>query len=386
MDLIVVVFLLLLLSMGFKNDISDIENSLYWSSLSFPFYVEFLKKNSIIFLILFILISLFLIASFFNKKTLIFKNKYSYIFFFISIVFVFRALISDLNFSLKNAQSLFIYVMVYLVLSVFFINNSVGFLKNKILEVLNFFSIFYIFINFITYINGYGFVENNPRFFGVTIHPNYMGVNLAICNFIILFNFILLKNKINIIFIILGILLLVLTGSRTGLSIFMSSLLVLVMLNKGFKLKIFSFFLGIIFLIYLYIIKDSEQFDRGDGGNNTREEAWLNMWNKMIDNPLFGIGYFDGDSENSYMRIAITFGIPIALFFLYLVFILLRFYFINRKNNNYDKFALCMLFGILVGAIFEGYLLDYWSLPKIVFILILFFAVNDSSNKLIRNR
>lgn len=379
--LLIAFYFLLFVSMGFKNDIDEIKNSLYYSSLEYPSYVEFLKRNSLYVFISSVLIGFILVVNLYLINLKITSNKYSFLLFFITILFCIRSFFVDYSFGFKIFQSILMYLSVFLVISK--INYKYGMVENNkfFLLSLNIFSIFYSSVCFVSYLSGYGFVEGNVRYFGVTIHPNYMGVNMAICSFILLYNLVVLGFKYNIPFLLCSLYLLLLTGSRNSLILFSISLLFLCIFNRNLLMKFFSFIFIVIFSSYLYLIKDSDQFDRGSGGQNTRAEAWVNMMDMIEKKPLLGLGYFQGDSENSYMRVAIAFGLPMALLFVFLIISLIYFYNKHKKIDisNLGLLGFCLLLGMSSSAFFEGYLMDLWSLPKILFLMLIFLAVKRSS-------
>ncbi|NNH86645.1 O-antigen ligase family protein [Acinetobacter terrae] len=382
--LLVIFYFLLFVSMGFKNDLNDLRNSLYFSTLEYPIYVEFLKKNSLYVFILSILIGFILVLDLYLNNLKIIYNKYAFLFFFLLIFFIFRSFYVDYEFGLKLVQSFFIYLSIFLIISKIIYAYGISDNNKIFLLSINFFSIFYSVICFVSYLSGYGFVEGNIRYFGVTIHPNYMGVNLAICSFILLFNMVVLNFKYNFLFLLFALYLLLLTGSRNSLVLFSISLVLLCLYNKNYWIKFFSVIFISVFSFYLYLIKDSDQFDRGIGGQNTRAEAWYNMIEMIEKNPLLGFGYFQGDSENSYMRVAIAFGLPVALLFVFLLITLVFYYNKQKKldKSNYSLLGFCLLFGILSSAFFEGFLMDIWSLPKVFLLILIFLAVNRVNSQI----
>jgi hypothetical protein len=254
---------------------------------------------------------------------------------------------------------------------------------------------FYIFINFINFISGYGFVPGNSRYFGTATHPNFIGVNLAICNLIIMAGF---KNKVPLLwmlpFVLIGVAMQVASGSRTSFIMLCVGLMAFQYAGFGFKFKLKLLLPAAVLVIFfcVFLIFAPERyfvfFERGETGGDTRSVAWINMFLTILDNPWFGVGGFVGYSENSYLRVMVAYGIffgaAIGLTFLSVAVALYR---VVRNLTKHRfigvNFSLCC--ALLVGGVLEGYLADLWSFPKLIFYFLALSCVScklsASSNK-----
>ncbi|MFW1754216.1 O-antigen ligase family protein [Acinetobacter wanghuae] len=385
---ILLLFLLMIfIASGFKNDLVDLGStmSVNWESFEVPSIVNFLKEKSSFLLGFSFLI--FLYSIFKIKKIRVDKN-YFILFYFILFSFaILRLFFGYFELSLKAVISILILSSIYIMFSIYKnkYNLNIGELFLKTFYIFGF--IFFL-VNYYIYFSGMGYVYGFNRFFGSTAHPNFLGVQSAIC--FCLMSYYLFKGNYFIKFlsllILFGFLYLVfLSGSRTALVfifiyMYVSSLFF-------FRYKTLFILISTIFFSFVYFIIDkfvfflsSDVYDRGAGGSNTRSDAWLIMLNAIYERPFIGYGLFNGASENSYFRLAANYGIFYAFFYI-LLLIFALFSLVKKikiKQDVNSRLMNCIFFGVFISLVtcgmLEGYLSDYFSIQMVVYFILLYLA------------
>lgn len=244
------------------------------------------------------------------------------------------------------------------------------------------FAVVIVSLNAFTYLTGHGFVEGAERFFGTTIHPNFIGAQLGLCG-IVLFHAAANASRawrpIAALLAVFSLFLLVLSGSRTGLLIlgaggyfgiwrFCTPRLKLALVLAGCGLAVLALTSG-------WAPSDDllTTYDRG-GEVNTRADAWGYLLDQILEQPVFGQGAFVGFSENSLLRGWASFGF--AYFLIMSSVIVLSVVQVERlsaaKSSMVRDLSLIrgLLHGLLAGAIFEGYLCDTLSVPVLLFVML----------------
>jgi hypothetical protein len=214
------------------------------------------------------------------------------------------------------------------------------------------------------------------RLYGTTEHPNFMGVYLVIC----LASFILVEKEISLNFfryfryvmLFLSVIGVVLTGSRTALSMMLTLLVVRILTKYGVKFAIL--FIIILGAGYFYLLSGIGDDVRSLSTENTRAVAWHEMSETFLDNWLFGVGYgMSGFSESSYLRSLSEFGILGSIpFFIFLGLSFLRMLVIFLHDK--ESYLAAIFLAMAIGGIFEGFFVEAYS-PAI---LILFFLISIS--------
>lgn len=254
------------------------------------------------------------------------------------------------------------------------------------------FSTIFIAVNLLLLATGYGNVAGVVRFYGTTTHPNFIGLQLAICTLAVampVFSGIAQNSRWGYVFRIIlfaaGLYLLVTTGSRTAAGVFAVGLAMLAWTARLTLLRVAM--LACLLVVVPIALTSSSSFDaasdselmlvydRGEGGANTRARAWSSMSDAILEKPLFGQGYFEGYSENSYLRAAAAFGIPFGLVFFLANLQMMAAWFFRALKQGHDRHSvdhvLCSLsVGLFAGGMLEGYLVDSWSLPKLVLLFL----------------
>ena len=374
---------------GFKNDLVGLGSnmSVNWESFEVPNEIYLFKNYSPSFIGFSILILSMLLLE--CKKKYLEKNYLVFSYLFLLIFSAFRLLNGYIDLSIKMLLSIIISSMIYVFFSVFRKNFGDIFLDGLLKSFL-LFSLLFLFVNYYVYLLGMGYVYGFNRYFGATSHPNFLGVQSAIC---FTFLFYLLFKK-NITYKIFGLLLclaclglIFLSGSRTAILFVLSFLFVIIFYlikkNKIYVLFIpFVVILGILLFDNFLNIFSSDVYDRGAGGSDTRSSAWLIMVEGIWDKPLLGHGLFLGASENSYLRLAANYGIFYCVIYIFVVALVFM-NFVRKINilssGSKDIYNIyILLFGIfcslIICGLLEGFLADIFSLQSVLFFILVYIS------------
>jgi hypothetical protein len=226
------------------------------------------------------------------------------------------------------------------------------------------------------------------RFLGVTTHPNFLGVAAAHCS--VLFFSVWADRRLNRVPRMLafagGFLAAVLvatSGSRTGLlSMFFGFMaLIFIVGVKRFARTAILLTPFLIAGIYLYIAHTSSSTDIAVGRvistQDTRGATWLELLDVFISNPLLGVGYDTVGTASSYLRALASSGIVGSIPFVIALCGLTILWFrtvIGVRLYVYDvRFAILPLLVVtLIAAVTEGFLLDLFTMPLIIFYVEIF--------------
>lgn len=295
-------------------------------------------------------------------------------------------LISTPEFGLGQLVSLISIFLLYFIISARDGTPNCEKYYKSIINGMYYLAVIILLLNFYLYLFEYTNTSWKGRFVGVFHHPNFAGVNFAICASIIFsYNNTHNKdiNKISTItsgiLIVLSAFLVMASGSRTGILGFGAALLGYLYIQKYLKARtiLFMAFIGMILLISLDSIIELfasyiPGIDRILQAGNTRDGVWTSMWADFISNPLFGAGSSVKDTAGSYLRVlaigGVIAGLPLLICILLCVARILR----NRKHFKFRDAWLPGLLCILITSITEGYLADALSLGLIYFVFIVF--------------
>lgn len=249
------------------------------------------------------------------------------------------------------------------------------------------FTITILLLNFYLYLFEYSTTSWKGRFVGVFHHPNFAGVNFAICASIIFG----LKNtqnkaKVNTTFnaislslIVLSAFLIMASGSRTGILGYIAALLGYFYIQKHLKASTLIFLAFISFIVILSLDSIIELlayyipgFERITQAGNTRDVVWTLMWEDFIANPIFGSGASVTATAGSYLRVLAIAGLIAALPLLICITLCIARAFRNRGNFAFRSAWLPGLMCILITSITEGHLADSLSLALIYFVITVF--------------
>lgn len=374
---------LLLLSAAFKDDIDTVSNSEFWSELALPGWLSLLKRGSDVLLFVAGAVGLLCILRSASATFTISRTAVAFlILIFLSIL---RAVYDTPDAATKLFMASLLALFVFVVLGTLISRYGAENIKIAAARAFIAFASVFIAINGLIYVLGYGFVPNNPRFFGTATHPNFIGVQLAISNLVMLFVVLTSGNGkgkliLGVPLLCAGLWLMLSTGSRTALMVFIFGAAALLASVNKYRVKWWMFGLPIMALslaVYITISTDvSLAFQRGEGGGNTRALAWGSMLRQISESPWIGHGYYIGYSENSYLRAMSAFGVlwGVALLLVVLVCALKhsKQSYINRGTpSSPQHLFFSLMVAISFGGLFEGYIVDSWSLPRLTFLFLL---------------
>ena len=378
------VFLLLLLLAAFKDDSSLIAQSEYYSELAWHPLVSGIKRYS---WIMFLLLAGVGFISLIRKRNITFGRDSSTLLIVALSGFAFlRGGVYSEALGIKLLVAFVLIIFIYIYTELILTNQGLIYYESSLRSALVLFSLCFILLNALNYFLGYGFVPGNPRYFGTTTQPNFIGVQLAICN-IILLSKMQLKRVFSLVLLLLifviGVLMQIASGSRTGLIVLMTGIIAFCFAKKMFSFKrigflsiISAFVIGIVCVAFLYFSPYAIMlaFDRGLNGADTRSEVWRGMIGDILNNPLFGVGYSLAGVENSYLRGAANYGLFYAVFLLWYVQAVVRKFYKLSVGDGASEIDFGLYFSLALslafGGIFEGYLVDSVSVPLFVFILV----------------
>ena len=167
-------FFLFLVAAAFKDDAADLAVSEFWSELAHTPLVAALKSASGAITICAFLLAMAAIVRRFELRLHLFVGFVVY-----SMIAVIRASVLDLALGAK------LFVEFCFSAAIYFSVRSAGHhfgLKRTVMLYANataLFSATLIAANAFEFVQGFGFVEENPRMFGTSGHPNFLGVQLA---------------------------------------------------------------------------------------------------------------------------------------------------------------------------------------------------------------
>ncbi|MBG1271576.1 O-antigen ligase family protein [Nostoc sp. WHI] len=233
-------------------------------------------------------------------------------------------------------------------------------------------------------INMYAMTFNQGRFLGTTGNPIHASILLSIIIPCLIF---LIESRRRwdliklfwIAFLFVHAYFLFLTGSRTGMIMGITSILLFYRNRVGMLLR-FGLLIGLILVIVLsFINQDSGTTnyallsDRFVSGGNTREGAWQGMWNGFMSNPCFGKP-LSGErlvfGESSWLATADTTGvvgliplIMMGLGCLKMMFHLHKLSFRKPHHFLHTSTIISGLSSLLIGSFGEPFLLGNLSFP-----------------------
>jgi hypothetical protein len=177
-----------------------------------------------------------------------------------------------------------------------------------------------------------------------------------------------------------------LTGSRTGVITALASILCFYRNRLADLLRIGSFAAFSLGIFFSFMNQDSETSytplaNRYTSGENTREGAWMGMWNGFINYPLFGIpleGGRLGYGESSWLAAASTTGllgfIPLLIMGLGCLKMILRLIKLSNRHPScflQSSTIIAGLASLLIGSFSEAILLGNLTFPVMALLMYL---------------
>jgi hypothetical protein len=241
-------------------------------------------------------------------------------------------------------------------------------------------------------ISPYAVTFSHNRFMGTTGNPQHAAVLLAVtlpCLIFLIqtsrrwsFSKLLWVSTLTAVMYFI-----VLTGSRTGLLMTTTSILLFYRNNRGAWFRL-------VLLVFIFIALILPFFDPGTlssslginssisnrftSPSNTREGVWSGMWNSLMDNILFGSplqGGRMGYGENSWLAVGSNLGLVGFIPMIMMGWKSLKLIWQLNKLSNRDSYyffqtsvVIAGLGSMLVGSFFEAFLMGTITFPQIIFL------------------
>jgi hypothetical protein len=361
------IFLLLFfLGLLFKSEMPRADEQYF---VDWPAYVGMLKSNSWVLYGLSSIVGLALVGVRLGRSI---KRSAALLLLAAFVVASIRAAMYDAALGLKVAGGLCIFIFLLMVSESEAQRRGVATRDEDLFWALRAAVMVLIAVNAVALLQGYGYSAVGARFYGTSIHPNFMAIQLAISALIFLHELSGKKSMIlNGFALAVTIGLLFLTGSRTGFVVVCAGAIAAISTSRKslLTLGLVAAAMLAVYLAYVAYMPASAAFDRGDQGSDTRSDVWLLMMEAFLSSPLSGVGFVSEASENSYLRAFATYGAIHGC----LILIAVAQTLVNARrlaqgrNNKVATLLLSMASGLAVGAVLEGYLVDVLSFPLAVF-------------------
>ena len=378
----------ILFAAAMRDDTDFIAQSEWWSDLQTHFIVSLLKEYSITILAL---TGILIVVGVLRRRQFYLYLTLGPLIFLMDVLYALcRGLIEDSEFGVKLFIGLLFYtVVIFYCFNIIVSDCTSSFVKILVSSML-YFSNFVVAINAFNLLTGNGFVPGNPRLFGTTAHPNYMGVQFGLAEIVLLCEFLkktsFTRLLVSVTMFFCGLLMLILTGSRTGLIVFVVGSYFMLLAKAGFTAKfaitalfgVIVLVIGTVFLIHAFATgPDNSILDSylraNVEGYSTRSEAWADLIDQIAERPITGTGRYGLSSENSFLRGWAIYGLPYFLMFNALIITNLFGLLVACRRFGYE-YGISLLFGLfmglIAGSLFEGYLVEIWGVPIIVWILL----------------
>lgn len=366
-------FICLLWAASVKDDALAFESSVWWSGIEIHPIVSLLKSASPLFFLLFILSTII-----YTFKINRYRISGIYLPLLMTVLLIYciaRTIQTDTNLAVK--LSFLLILLLSIIYCIVIVKSAIGDVRARewVLGAFTGFFLIFISVNILHVALGYGFVPGNPRLFGTSAHPNFLGAQSAL-GAIILLGAVHTGERFDRFVYGIGLIgaltLVILSGSRTGVVIFLTGTSAYYLALRKFRIEGFFPLLGSILVVLLIVAFGAEYlgdaFDRG--GINTRAKAYAGMWDQVRDNPIFGAGTFLEFSENSFLRGWAAYGILFPAIMISIgIFTLIgyaRLVLVNPKEIA-PRIMFSLSCALLAGALLEGYLTDTFSFPIILF-------------------
>ncbi|TCL07333.1 O-antigen ligase family protein [Sodalis ligni] len=352
-------------------------------TVHYPPVINFIKNNALFIAIATIFLTTTLIVS---RQRFIKINVFDPLlwFFVYKLILGSRMVFTDTGLDLKQIVSFFMVVMIYFLICCRTSNYQVS--VTNIIKIIFLTAVLLCLINYYNLFFNYGGSSWKGRFFGIYTHPNFLAVDHATIIAISL-GYLSEKNKgyfnrfkfdqlICFFNLIASFLLIILSGSRTGIVGFSAALIVYGVLNfkRNIILSICLFFVSLVALVYFYlnlsdIAQDSTGLTRILNAGNTRAQVWGGLWHDFMSSPLIGIGSLSIGTSGSYLKILSLGGIMLFIPFLIMLIFLFRQCVYQIKIKNY--IFLYPIACLLACALTEGILTEGASFPILILLLII---------------
>lgn len=363
----------LLFASSYKYDVDIFAASEFMKGFQQPEYILIIKKFAPYALIV---LPFFLIAMVAKNGRLSYPFRRGSLILGLLLIFeCLRLIPSDLQYAVQLASAGVVVTVFILIGSYVSGSRNPADIPSEICRGVGAFGILHVALNLSIIATGMGF--HHGRFLGTTIQPNFIGVQMGLLALFLMgtqyrrwyFNGLRLAALLG------ALAMLLMSGSRTGLIVFVVSSAGTLFL-RGIK-PIYVLAATIVFAIainsYFAFSLDAEGFNQYDRNNvNTRAESWSYLFSLIDTNVFLGTGRLPNFSENSYLRgwsaVGIIYPLLLGVFIVYTIYNFIR---IKLQGSPVPEHAvLCgALIGMLFGAIFEGFLFDSFTFSLYAFVL-----------------
>jgi|HubBroStandDraft_6_1064221.scaffolds.fasta_scaffold248255_1 hypothetical protein len=379
----------ILLAAAMRDDTAVIAQSEWWSDLQRHLVVSFLKEYSIIILGFTCILIVSGVVS--RRHFFIYLTLGPLIFLMEVLYAVCRGSLGDSEFGVRLLIGFLFYSVVIFYCFNIIVNDCTSNFVKILVSSMLYFSYFIVAINAFNLLTGNGFVPGNPRLFGTALHPNHMGVQFGLAEIVLLCECLkktsFIRLLVSVMMFLCGLLMLTLTGSRTGLLVFVVGSYFMLLAKAGFTARfaitalvgVIVLVIGTVFLIHQFetgadsSILDSYLRDNVEVDPTDRGEAWADLVDQIAKRPITGTGRYGDSTENSFLRGWAIYGLPYFLMFNALIITNLFGLLVSCRHFGYE-YGISLLFGLfmglIAGSIFEGYLVEIWGVPIIVWILL----------------
>lgn len=238
--------ILLLFAGAVKNDAAELSQSEFWSDISRTYMLSFIKNN--IYAIYIILLTIFL-YSISSLRSINFRVNSFVLLFVLTYFYGFlRGMYTDFTFSAKMLFGFLLFFCLYIYIYSLYITFKV-----RVSEIIDksfyVISVILISLNIIEYVAGGGFVPGVTRYFGSSSHPNFIGVQMAVCCVAVVYNCkenSRLIRMLSVILFLMGLFILYISGSRTAIVILLAEILGILIFDRR---RTFVSFIAIHFFI-----------------------------------------------------------------------------------------------------------------------------------------
>lgn len=345
-----------------------------WAIPNLPGYV-YLFQNISQYISFVSLLILFFIMIFVSKNRQICISIPGLLICFVLISYAFRSFFVGSQ-DYKNFISIMIIILFFIYFSTF-LNEKRKYIPYYSIQIsLTLWVIFNLFLFSLGY--GYAVVDTSSRFFGTSPHPNFTGA--FACTSLAFFVVKFLNNKMRfekiliLIMIIMSLLLVLLSGSRSAL--FSALLSIIIVLPNFYKIIPFIF-CGVFYFIFFILYTNNSIYLAVERMKNApldnRNTVWTSLINDFHRNPIWGSGDFSGVSGSGYLTAFGGTGLVGGIIFIIATFLMLYISFRNillshhfiRNNTEY-----CIIFIVIcIISFFEGYIFDKFGFFQIFLLL-----------------
>lgn len=305
-------------------------------------------------------------------------------FFVYKLILGARLAVTDNSVDLKQIVSFVMIVVLYFLICCRTGNYQDGI--NNIIKIIFISSALLCVINDYNILFNYSGASWKGRFLGVYTHPNFLAVNHAVIVAISIgywsergkgyFDRFKYDKMICLFNLVSSLVLIVLSGSRTGIVGLAAALAIYGLLNykKNLIITIIAVFAGMamatLFVAHLSdLAQQSSGFSRIVNGSNTRAGVWGALWRDFVSSPLIGVGSNSAGTAGSYLQVLSIGGLMLFIPFILMLMLLFKQCFYNIRMSHY--IFIYPIASLIFCAISEGILAEGASFPMLMLLLVM---------------